>query len=65
VAEQRLRNIHVRDGISELEFVTMRKARDVTLAVPTLAVSSQAGWPSNQRVRSQFSATGRLRAARP
>ena len=30
VAEQRARNIHVRDGISEDEFVAMRKARDST-----------------------------------
>ena len=36
VAEQRARNIHVRDGISEDEFVAMRLARDATLEVPTL-----------------------------
>ncbi len=36
VAEQRSHNIHVRDGISEDEFVTMRRARDATLDVPTL-----------------------------
>lgn len=40
VAEQRARNIHVRDGISELEFVAMRKARDATLEVPTLLLQS-------------------------
>jgi glyoxylase-like metal-dependent hydrolase (beta-lactamase superfamily II) len=36
VAEQRAHNIHVRDGISEEEFVAMRTARDATLAMPTL-----------------------------
>jgi glyoxylase-like metal-dependent hydrolase (beta-lactamase superfamily II) len=40
VAEQRLKNIHVRGGISELEFMTMRKARDATLGVPTLILPS-------------------------
>ncbi|MEO5695942.1 MAG: MBL fold metallo-hydrolase [Burkholderiaceae bacterium] len=36
VAEQRAKNIHVRDGVSEEDFVTMRQARDATLEVPTL-----------------------------
>ena len=36
VAEQREQNIHVHDGISEAEFVSMRTARDKTLAMPTL-----------------------------
>ena len=36
VAEQREKNIHVHDGISEAEFVSMRTARDKTLAMPTL-----------------------------
>ena len=36
VAEQRARNIHVRDGIGEEEFVAMRTARDATLEMPTL-----------------------------
>lgn len=36
VAEQRARNIHVRDGISEDAFVAMRTARDLTLDMPTL-----------------------------
>ena len=40
VAEQRSHNIHVRDGISEDEFVTMRRARDATLDVPTLILPS-------------------------
>lgn len=40
VAEQRARNIHVRDGISEDEFVAMRQARDATLAMPTLILPS-------------------------
>jgi len=36
VAEQRAANIHVRDGISEDEFVSMRSTRDAMLDVPTL-----------------------------
>ena len=36
VAGQRLHNIHVHDGISEADFVSMRRARDKTLAVPVL-----------------------------
>jgi len=40
VAEQKARNIHVHDGISEDEFVAMRQARDATLEVPTLILPS-------------------------
>lgn len=40
VAEQRHGNIHVRDGISEAEFVAMRQARDATLDMPTLILPS-------------------------
>lgn len=40
VAEQRKRNIHVHDGISEQAFVQMRKERDATLAVPRLIYPS-------------------------
>lgn len=36
VAAQRAGNIHVRDGISEADFVSMRERRDATLAMPTL-----------------------------
>jgi len=36
VAEQRAGNVHVRDGVSEDDFVRMRTARDATLAMPTL-----------------------------
>ncbi|WMW79839.1 MBL fold metallo-hydrolase [Undibacterium cyanobacteriorum] len=36
VAEQRQHNIHVRDGISEEDFVAMRKKRDATLDMPML-----------------------------
>jgi len=36
VAAQRAGNIHIRDGVSEDEFVAMRTARDRTLAMPTL-----------------------------
>jgi glyoxylase-like metal-dependent hydrolase (beta-lactamase superfamily II) len=40
VAEERAHNIHVRDGISEDEFVAMREARDKTLAMPKLIIPS-------------------------
>jgi glyoxylase-like metal-dependent hydrolase (beta-lactamase superfamily II) len=40
VGAQRAHNIHVRDGISEDEFVAMRTARDATLDVPTLILPS-------------------------
>jgi glyoxylase-like metal-dependent hydrolase (beta-lactamase superfamily II) len=40
VAEQRAKNIHVRDGVTEDEFVAMRQARDATLEVPTLILPS-------------------------
>lgn len=40
VAEQRAKNIHVHNGVSEHEFVAMRKARDATLEVPTLILPS-------------------------
>jgi glyoxylase-like metal-dependent hydrolase (beta-lactamase superfamily II) len=36
VASQRASNIHVREGISEAEFVAMRQARDATLGMPGL-----------------------------
>ncbi|MGE4218038.1 MAG: MBL fold metallo-hydrolase [Alphaproteobacteria bacterium] len=40
VAEERAFNIHVRDGIAEDEFVTMREARDRTLDMPKLILPS-------------------------
>jgi glyoxylase-like metal-dependent hydrolase (beta-lactamase superfamily II) len=40
VAGQRLHNIHVHDGISEDEFVSMRMKRDATLEMPTLILPS-------------------------
>lgn len=40
VAEQRARNIHVHDGISEATFVAMRTARDATLEMPVLILPS-------------------------
>jgi len=40
VAEQRERNIHAHEGVSEEDFVAMRKARDATLAVPKLLLPS-------------------------
>ena len=40
VAEQRRDNIHVRDGITEDEFVRTREARDATLAMPKLIIPS-------------------------
>lgn len=38
VGEQRAKNIHVRDGISEEQFVAMRAARDATLEMPSLII---------------------------
>ncbi len=40
VGEEREKNVHVRNGISEDEFVAMRQARDATLAMPTLILPS-------------------------
>ena len=40
VADERANNVHVRDGISENDFVAMRQARDATLAMPTLILPS-------------------------
>jgi len=36
VAEQRAHNIHVKDGISEAQFVAMRTTRDASLEMPVL-----------------------------
>ena len=36
VAEERAKNIHVHDGVSEAEYVAMRSARDKTLSMPVL-----------------------------
>jgi glyoxylase-like metal-dependent hydrolase (beta-lactamase superfamily II) len=40
VGEQRAKNIHVHDGVSEDEFVAMRTKRDATLEMPTLILPS-------------------------
>jgi len=40
VGEQRINNIHIRDGVTEDAFVQMRKARDATLDVPVLLLPS-------------------------
>jgi glyoxylase-like metal-dependent hydrolase (beta-lactamase superfamily II) len=40
VAEQRVKNVHVRDGITENEFIAMRQARDAKLAAPHLLMPS-------------------------
>jgi hypothetical protein len=40
VNEERCRNIHVRDGVTEDEFVAMREARDKTLGMPRLIIPS-------------------------
>jgi len=40
IAAQRAGNIHVRDGVSEPEFVELRTRRDATLAVPDLLYPS-------------------------
>jgi glyoxylase-like metal-dependent hydrolase (beta-lactamase superfamily II) len=40
VADEREHNVHVRNGISEEEFVAMRSARDAALDMPTLILPS-------------------------
>ena len=40
VAEQRAKNIHVHEGVSEDEFVKMRTERDATLQMPVLILPS-------------------------
>jgi glyoxylase-like metal-dependent hydrolase (beta-lactamase superfamily II) len=40
VGEQRQRNVHVHDGVTEEEFVAMREQRDATLSAPRLLLPS-------------------------
>jgi len=40
VAEQRAHNAHIKEGVSEDDFVAMREARDATLAAPELLMPS-------------------------
>ncbi len=40
VSEQRENNVHVRDGVSEDEFVEMRTTRDASLSMPKLIIPS-------------------------
>ncbi len=40
VAEQRAKNVHVHEGVSEDEFVAMREKRDATLSAPELLLPS-------------------------
>jgi glyoxylase-like metal-dependent hydrolase (beta-lactamase superfamily II) len=40
VADERAHNIHVRDGMTEDDFVAMREARDKTLGMPRLILPS-------------------------
>ncbi|WP_269618750.1 MBL fold metallo-hydrolase [Zhongshania sp. BJYM1] len=40
VAEEKAKNIHVHEGVSEDEFVAMREARDATLGMPRLILPS-------------------------
>jgi len=40
VAAERQRNLHVHDGVSEADFVAMRRRRDETLAAPVLLLPS-------------------------
>ncbi len=40
VAEEKARNIHVHEGVSEDDFVKMRTTRDATLSAPTLLLPS-------------------------
>ena len=36
VAEERAKNVHIRDGVDEASFVALRRQRDATLAAPAL-----------------------------
>jgi glyoxylase-like metal-dependent hydrolase (beta-lactamase superfamily II) len=40
VGDQRRRNVHIREGIAEDQFVAMREERDATLDMPTLILPS-------------------------
>ncbi|SOD50509.1 Glyoxylase, beta-lactamase superfamily II [Pseudoxanthomonas wuyuanensis] len=40
VADQRARNVHLRNGVGEQDFVTMREQRDATLPAPVLLLPS-------------------------
>jgi hypothetical protein len=40
VAEQRTRNVHIHEGVTEAEFVAMREKRDACLAAPALLLPS-------------------------
>ena len=40
IAEEKAKNIHVREGVSEDEFVKMRTERDATLDMPKLIIPS-------------------------
>ena len=40
VAEERARNVHVHEGVSEEDFVNMRTSRDATLSAPALLMPS-------------------------
>ncbi|NIX75973.1 MBL fold metallo-hydrolase [Microvirga terricola] len=40
VGEQVANNVHLKDGVTEEQFVAMREARDATLAAPTLLLPS-------------------------
>jgi glyoxylase-like metal-dependent hydrolase (beta-lactamase superfamily II) len=40
VAEERSKNVHIHEGITEEAFVSMRQARDKTLAMPVLILPS-------------------------
>ena len=40
VAEERTKNVHIHEGVSEDQFVAMRDARDATLAAPLLLLPS-------------------------
>lgn len=40
VSDERVHNIHVRDGMTEDAFVALREARDRTLGMPRLIIPS-------------------------
>jgi glyoxylase-like metal-dependent hydrolase (beta-lactamase superfamily II) len=40
IGEQRVKNVHIHEGVSEAEFVAMRSSRDKTLSMPKLILPS-------------------------
>ena len=53
VGEQREKNVHVKDGIAEQDFATVRAKRDATLAAPRLSAAVDPSQHSCRKVSAQ------------